>query len=780
MSPESLSILGDMLKHVDSNIRDTWARMGMVLCHCDPDPDGPLFALWVEYSKRSDKFPGEPELLNQWRSFSNYRGQRRVGPGTLIREARKGGYTGPIPPAFSQSQAEEEDPYFDVEDYHPHSKAWDIYRKLRTDGSSPYFERKGIHAPKGIACDGETTVVPVWGFGGELRGLQFISPGGEKKFLSGTRKSGGYFSEVAIEEGDPTKTFVIAEGVATAAAISSVLVGAVVLAAFDCGNLVHVAQRLRQRFPNTKIILAADNDAQTAGNPGLTSAQKSARKTAGLVAVPQFQEPDGKATTDFLDLLKLEGPEAVRRCFEQAIPPPSENEGDAQPRPYICTDLGNAERFVDQHGHNMRHCPKRGGWMVWKKTHWSPDETGYAMELGKQTVRSIHTEAGTINDDTKRRQVAKHAYRSEQESSIKAALNLAKSDRRIAAAPSEFDSDPWLMSVQNGTLELHTGAFREHRREDLITKVLPVPYDPGATCPRWRSFLDRIFGSNRRLISYLQGAVGYSLTGITTEQCLFVLYGTGANGKSTLLSVLSALMGDYMRIAAPDLLLARKGDRHPTELADLVGARLVYSVETGEGRMLAENLIKQMTGGEPLKARLMHQNFFTFMPQFKLWLATNHKPMIRGGDEGIWRRLRLIPFSVTIPEEDRDPHLLDKLREELPGIFAWAVEGCCAWQDGGLKPPEEVRDATRDYREEVDPISRFLEDVCVVPAGDSLPGAQLYNAYQSWADANGEYGLSRRAFDQRIEERGFKRHRTARVRCWLGLRLNDFARLSAG
>lgn len=268
-----------------------------------------------------------------------------------------------------------------------------------------------------------------------------------------------------------------------------------------------------------------------------------------------------------------------------------------------------------------------------------------------------------------------------------------------------MDTHPWLLNVANGTLDLRTGQLRPADRADLLTKAAPVVYAPTATCPQWEAFLDRILGGDKELIRYVQKAASYSLTGLDTEECFFVLHGVGQNGKSTLVETLSALLGtDYAQQATPDLLMQKKQDRHATELAVLRGARLVASVETGQGKRLNESLIKSMTGGDRIRANFMHQETFEFRPEFKVWLSTNHKPVITGTDLGIWQRIRLIPFNVQIPDNERDGAFKTRLRESaaLSGILNWAIEGALLWQQEGLKPPQAVTEATQAYREEMD------------------------------------------------------------------------------
>ena len=255
------------------------------------------------------------------------------------------------------------------------------------------------------------------------------------------------------------------------------------------------------------------------------------------------------------------------------------------------------------------------------------------------------------------------AIKSQDRRRLDAMIALAKSDAPIPARAADFDADPWLLNVQNGVLNLRTGELMPHAPEHLCSKLAPVTFDAGAHCPTWHAFLHRIFAGDAELIDYLQRWLGYCLTGQVSEQYLHALWGSGANGKSVLIGTVLALLGDYGATAAPELLLARDG-KHPTEVADLQGRRFVCSVETDEGRRLAEAAVKSLTGGDTVKARRMHENFWEFSPTHKLALVTNHKPKVTGTDHAIWRRLRLIPFEVTIPDAEQDKTLPAKLQAE--------------------------------------------------------------------------------------------------------------------
>lgn len=434
------------------------------------------------------------------------------------------------------------------------------------------------------------------------------------------------------------------------------------------------------------------------------------------------------------------------------------------------TDLGNARRLVVLFGSSLRHCNQLG-WFVWTARQWERDQTGAVERFAKATTRTIYHEAAATDDKDLREKIATHAHRSENDARIKAMIALARTEAEVIVKQSELDADPWLLNVENGTLNLKTGELLPHRREDLLTKKIPIEFDPAATCPRWLCFLERVTAGNQDLIRFIQKAIGYSLSGSTREQVFFILHGTGANGKSTYIIVVSSLLGDYALQTRTETLMAKRGDAIPNDVARLAGARFVSAIETESRRRLAESLVKQMTGGDRMTARFLHHEFFEFDPSFKLWLAVNHRPRIVGTDHAIWRRIRLIPFDVTIPETERDPDLADKLKAELPGILAWAVEGCALWQREGLKAPEAVTAATAAYREDSDALAAFLDERCTAEADAEVGKADLYKSFKEWAEQTGERELSQREFNNRIAERGFDDGRNRKSRFWKGLKL---------
>src|SRR5215203_3280612 len=338
-----------------------------------------------------------------------------------------------------------------------------------------------------------------------------------------------------------------------------------------------------------------------------------------------------------------------------------------------------------------------------------------------------------------------------------------------------MDASPDLLNVLNGTIDLRTGELREHRREDLITKIAPAEYDPDAAAPVWAATLERVVPS-AALRAFFKKLCGYALTGDVSEQLLAVLYGTGANGKSTVLNALLTVLGDYGMQAAPDLLVAKKGS-HPTELADLFGMRFVASIEVEDGSRRAESLVKQLTGGDRVKARRMRQDFWEFEPTHKVLMACNHKPQVRGTDNAIWRRIKLVPFTEIIPPAAQDKQLPEKLRDELPGILAWAVEGCLEWRRGGLRAPVKVRQATGAYKAEMDVLGAFLRDCCELGTEHTIAVKDLYGAYKFWCEENGERPEPQRRFGSRLTERGgFERYRGGSDggHRWRGVRLLTF------
>jgi putative DNA primase/helicase len=445
---------------------------------------------------------------------------------------------------------------------------------------------------------------------------------------------------------------------------------------------------------------------------------------------------------------------------------------------HACTDLGNAERFADQHRSRVAYAAHRKAWMIYDGRQWAADDLLVTKLKAAKTVRSILVEAANEDDGSHRSDLIEHAKVSEGAARIRAMLELAQP--LLARGASQFDADPLALNVLNGTLDLRSMELRPHRADDFLTKLAPVAFDPAATCPRWDAFLARVL-PDAAVREYVKRAAGYFLTAETTEHAMFIAHGSGANGKSVLLSTLAELMGDYARTAEANTFLARQQDSVRNDLAALAGARLVSISEVEAGRRLAESLVKQATGGDAVTARFLYGEFFEFRPTFKILMAANHKPVVRGTDEGIWRRIRLIPFTVTIPEVERDKDLGKKLLTEGSGILNWALAGCLAWQREGLTTPPAVRAAGAEYREEMDPLGAFLEEMCVLEPGASVATADLYQAYVGHAEAASEQPIRQRAFTDGLRAHGCEaRKGTKGRRMWLGIRLNPGGGVAQG
>jgi putative DNA primase/helicase len=413
--------------------------------------------------------------------------------------------------------------------------------------------------------------------------------------------------------------------------------------------------------------------------------------------------------------------------------------------------------------------------MVWDGSRWATDIRGEVDKLGKETVRSIDDDVCSEPDDDQRKRLRTWATKSESRAGRENLISLARAE--LAAAPEDFDRDQWALNVRNGTIDLRTGELRPHRREDFITKLAPVTYDATATAPLWEAFLAKVMSSNDALIGYLQRIIGYALTGVTSEHVLVFSYGTGDNGKSVFHQAIAQMLGDYASKAPRGLLYESKSERHPTELADLFNARLVLCPEVKRGQRFDEALVKDLVGEDKVKARRMHQDFWEFAPTHKLFVCGNHKPVIQGTDHGIWRRIRLIPWSVTISAAEKDRSLLGKLEKEFPGILAWAVRGCLAWQRDGLGEPPEVNAATEVYREESNPLAEFFESRCTFEADAKISRRALRVAYEAWAKEIGAEPLGAKRFSENLRARGVVDGGTIRegalgpVDAWKGVRL---------
>ncbi|WP_083838494.1 DNA primase family protein [Solidesulfovibrio carbinoliphilus] len=444
----------------------------------------------------------------------------------------------------------------------------------------------------------------------------------------------------------------------------------------------------------------------------------------------------------------------------------------AQGAGFNMTDAGNMDIFAKANAADTRYVWVWQLWFLFDDVRWQEDKVGSIYQKAIATLRDLADQAKQLLPPKTAGYIIEHTLSSESRASLGNMLALAKSHPALAAVPEMFDADPWLLNLPNGTMDLKQQTFRSHAREDMLTKVAGVAYDPTSTCPLWLAFLVTIMAGNQALIGFLQRFAGYTLVGEVSEQSLILLYGTGANGKSVFLEILRFVLGEYAMQADFTTFTATKGQNVRNDIARLVGARFVTAVESEYGTPLAEAVIKQVTGGEPIVARFLFKEFFQFYPQFTLWLASNHKPIIKGGDHGIWRRIKLVPFAVTIPPEQQDSDLPSKLKAEAPGILNWMLEGSREWQRQGLNPPAEVMAAVSEYRGEMDLLAEFLDEKCVLGLGEKVKAKDLYKAYREFCEAEGEFVLGKKRFADLLLQRGFRKAKIGDM-IWSGLGLKQ-------
>jgi putative DNA primase/helicase len=446
---------------------------------------------------------------------------------------------------------------------------------------------------------------------------------------------------------------------------------------------------------------------------------------------------------------------------------------ERMPSEILDSDLANAKRLAETYAGDLRYTAARG-YLAWDGRRYVPDEKNVRVQrMAKDTALSLWSEIANYLDPDLRKAMVRHAQRSQQKSAIDAMVWLARSEPGVPAELSDFDADPMLLNVANGTIDLRTGELRAHRREDLITRLSHVAFDPNASCSLWDSFLWRITDGNHELYDYLHRAVGYFLTGLTTVQVLHFLFGLGANGKSVFCEIVQAILGDYAIVVSPEMVMQKRHGGIPNDIARLRGVRVAMMNETSQGSRFNEAKLKDLTGGDTLTGRFLHAEFFDFHPTHKLVIRGNHKPAINGTDEGIWRRLRLVPFTVAIPPAQQDPQLLTRLRDELPGILKWAVDGCLKWQREGLSPPAAITEAVAEYRSESDILGKFIADRCeAIPLGD-VKTSVFFSKYSEYCQAAGERWMPAKDLPAEMQRRGFGWKRTKTGGVFTGLRFQE-------
>ena len=613
----------------------------------------------------------------------------------------------------------------------------------------PYLVKKAIKSINQLKIDKKDLLVPIYNARtDEFQTVQRIKPDGFKLFPPDAVTTGGYHlvgRQWPRGKGG-RQPIVICEGYATGYAIHvSALLENFVISAMGSGNLKAVATALRARFPLPReIIIAADND--DGDNPGVKAATEAALLIDAKLAVLPIPPK-----ADFWDLWNQQGDAAVKKCIEGATEPKddsanttkvaSDQIGENAP---AFSEEALALDFAQRHADDLRHVAQWGKWYRWDGSRWEEDKTRKVFDLSRSVCREAATRT---NKSAHGKAIASARTRA-------AVVSLASDDRRLAATVEQWDAEPWLLNTPEGIIDLRTGKTRKAEPKDYMTMMTAVA--PGGECLLWHKFLETVTGGDSELQKFLQVACGYALTGSTREQILLFLHGKGQNGKTVFIETISNVLGDYHTTAPMETFVDSIHDRHPTELAGLRGARLVTAAETEQGRRWAESKIKNLTGGDKIRARFMRQDFFTYVPQFTLMVYGNYKPGLKSVDDAIRRRIKLIPFTVRIKDEDRDNDLGEKLKAEWPGILAWMIEGCLIWQREGLVAPKVVESATESYLATEDAVGRWIDECCELDPQASEAVAKLYNSWSGWATRYGEFIGSGKRFSQMLADRGFE------------------------
>lgn len=671
-------------------------------------------------------------------------------------------------------------------------------------GENGYCKPKGITPPDG-AKQGQRgqLFIPAYDGDDRLQSVQEIFPPDSdgksfKKFATDAKMQGGRFVFGALVDGE---TMTLCEGFSTSASVFASGIGAVVNC-FSGSNLAVVAADLRKRYPNSFIRVAGDLDAHGKGAEYARAAVAAAMPNSGMV-LPEFS--DGRDRSDFNDLHLFAGLDAVRSQLEKSDRVESDlsgsnDAGEADPLPNILefdapslavadardgtlttrplTEFGNAQRLLDLHGERLRYVPDVRGWVVSRDGAWQWDISGaFVRATASSLAPTIYSEGAAFSME-QAQHFAKWARNSQNAHTIDAAVSLLSDQGRIRLSLAMIDADPMLIGFDNArqVIDLRTGQARPAASLDYITKSLtPCAIGGSAKAVRWHSFLAQIFDGDTELIDWLHRWCGYMLTGSTSEQIFLFFFGLGANGKSVLAETIRHIMGDYGRTVATETLTETKrqaGGASP-DLADLIGCRLAMSSETEDGSALAESLVKSLTSGDTITARQLYATPVQFQPAFKLLMLGNHRPVIRGNDYGIWRRVRLVPFNKTFTEQERDLHLLDTLKAESPHILAWMVQGCLEWQRRGLADvPAVVANQTADYRQEQDVIGQWLGECTKADSVSETDTSELYTSYRNWAIESGLKPASKVSLGRRLSERGYSLRRSNGKRFWVGVMLN--------
>jgi putative DNA primase/helicase len=532
---------------------------------------------------------------------------------------------------------------------------------------------------------------------------------------------------------------------------------------------------------NSQVVIIPDND-----EPGRKHAKDVAKSLYGITSnIKIIELPDLPETADVSDWFRLNWTTAddLRVLVDSCPPwqpPPEESKITAEliSEGLKLSDWGNAKRLVERHGDDLRYCYSTKIWFNYDGVRWVEDTTGETERRAKDTVQQIYAEASEEDNEKERKTIAKHALSSESSAKIRAMLESAQSEPGIPVELKQLDTKEFVLNSLNGTIDLWTGELLPHRREDLLTKICPVYYDPKAKSEVWECFLQRIL-PNRSVREFVQRAAGYSILGDVREEKIFFPFGPPATGKSTFLCAIQSALGDYATTADFETFLQKRyagGGPNP-EIRNLTGKRIVISLEVEEGRKLAEALISQLSGGDFVAARGLYERRSTeFLPCFTLWLAANNRPRVSDANSAVWRRILQIPFQERIPESERDPQMkliLKNTNVSGPAILSWLVEGALIYQQEGLKIPDEVRNLTQDYRREMDPIGDFCEERCVFETTRRIAVADLYREYCVWFEKSAgprKNPMSKIRFGKLIEGRdGIDKYKDMHGWYWIGV-----------
>lgn len=534
-------------------------------------------------------------------------------------------------------------------------------------------------------------------------------------------------------------------------------------------------------FNGARVVILHDNDEQ--GRSHADSIANSLKEHAESVKCPELPGLDEKGdVSDWIEAgyTKDAFIAIVEHCEEWD---PMLQPDDVDLLRYNFSDVGNAERLIAAFGRIVRYRPQRNSWLIWSGKHWQPDHDNKIEVLARKVVKLLQQQGSALprieENEKVKESVYKFVLKSESDNRLRAMVNQAKSHQNIVIK--EMNKNPYLLNFKNGTLNMKNGRLQKHNRRDYITKLVNLEYDPSAKCPHWLEFINKIFMGNAELIEYIQKSIGYSMTGDADLQCFYILHGQGSNGKGTFMKTIQTILGEYSATLKGNSLMAKMGDEGARgDLAKLEDKYFVVVNELEEGKSFDEALVKSLSSGasEVVPVRRLYEEEFDLHPGFKMWMTTNKLPKITGTDQGIWRRVRKIPFNYNFEtDENKDEHFFEeKLLPEMPGILNWAVEGCLKWRTEGMTVPDAVLYAINDYKYDMDPIQRFIDECCMLSETVKTNRISLYDVYCVWCKENKEYTLSTIKLNKKMLEKGFELKTINGIRYWknIGLATREY------